>query len=124
MILREDGLNVLWESSVNWHTLDPNGAEDTDTELNTDEALNEVTIHDSNLFVPTTVDDLILQEDVRSYSHETQKFETLRNLLANHLSLMYRKGALRWPKTRIEILEPQHNVLPRNNFPNAGDIIL
>ena len=77
MILREDGLNVLWESSVNWHTLDPNGAEDTDTELNTDEALYEVTIHDNDLFVPTTVDDCILQEDVRFYSHETQKFETL-----------------------------------------------
>ncbi len=120
IILRDDGLDKLWEDKVNSATLDPN-KENDDASDDFDAVLDEfyTPIYHGDDFVPSYVHELIPDADVRVY--DSQCFHKLRSLLANHLQLTYRRGELRWPKTRKEIIDSMHNTLPRINFPDTGD---
>ena len=135
MILSFDGLDHLWENSNNWRILNPITEEASDEDKETEEieaVLDEENedflknyvpvIHDDVNFNPVHIGDLISAEDIESYNIEGQQFERLRALLANHLSIVYRKGMLRWPIPRSQI-KKKFNLLPRDSFQDAGDIV-
>jgi hypothetical protein len=119
MILTHDGLDTLWEQDVNWRTVNPRGEDvaDPENEYDHDGEIYTPTFHDENdNFEPTFVEALL-----PPHSDERDQFLYLRSLLANHLQIQYSEGMLRWPKTRAEI-KRHHNSLPRDHFPNAGDL--
>ena len=95
MILKHDGLDTLWEDGLNWNKIDPNGNEDEDEVEDEDIQPYQPTMHDPATFVPTYVHDLIPPEERREYLGEKEDFEKLRDLLANHLQILYREGGLR-----------------------------
>jgi hypothetical protein len=112
-ILRHDGLDKLWESDVNWKTLNPNGNEDEDDVEEDDDIL----IHaDEEYFIPTYHDYFVPQG-----SSESDKFRSFRLLLSKHLHFTYNAGKLQWPLTRSAI-KKRYNNLPRLHFPNATDL--
>ena len=121
MILKEDGLDTLWESGVNWTTLNPAG-EEAPEDVEADPVYRPV-VHDPATFVPKRIADLIPQREIDRCHPQRQQFERLQLMLANHLQLMYRRGRLRWPKMRSEI-EARFNTLPRAHFPDTGDLNL
>jgi hypothetical protein len=123
IILRDDGLDKLWEDKVNWETLNPD-KENDDASDDFDPVVDEfyTPVYHGDDFVPAYVHELIPAADVRVYDYDFHCFQKLRMLLANHLQLTYRRGELRWPKTRKEIIDNLHNTLPRINFPGTGDL--
>ena len=121
MILNQDGLDTLWESEVNWKTLNPKGeAEVADDSSELDDVYHPI-FHDSTTFVPRHIADLIPEERIDFRNPEKQKFEKLQMLLANHMQLMYKQGKLRWPKQRSQIAK-EFNEDPRREFPDTGDL--
>ena len=135
MILSHDGLDHLWEDFDNWKTLNPiveEEIDDNDAAQDAEAAIDEENdlflknyipvLHDDENFNPVYIGDLISSDEIERYNVEGQQFERLRALLANHLSILYRKGLLRWPKPRSQI-KKQFNLVPREVFPDAGDII-
>ena len=128
MILRHDGLDRRWEDKVNWNILNPG---DDDEQVDDDDLLFVPTVHKAPTpFVPTYVHDAIPPTHPAYYHDENGRlhFKYFRDLLAKHLSYTYRLGKLRWPKIRsktidVHDLNDDHNQLPRDAFPNAGDIV-
>ena len=110
----QEPFDRLWEADVNWKTLNPGDEEDGVV----DEAIYVPVMHDPDNFTPIYAVDLV-ETGVDATKLE---FETLRDLLANHLQYMYMRGMLRWPKTRTEIKDKRHNTIVRENFPQAGDL--
>lgn len=121
MILAHDGLDKLWEEDVNWSTLNPhnNNGDSNDNEDTVEDYNYTPILHDDENFKPVYVDSLIEGLDVSI--QRKLEFKTLRDLLANHLQIMYQQGLLRWPKTR-QYIEDKHNKDVREQFPNAGDL--
>jgi hypothetical protein len=120
MILRYDGLDVLWEKDVNWDRIDPNGNDDDDDVV---DWVYLPTFHDPAAFVPTYTADTIAPADVRMFDREGQVFKHFQNMIARHLHFSYRAEALRWPKTQKDILDRDFfNNQPRIGFPGAGDM--
>lgn len=129
LILQFDGLDILWESDINWkivHPVDVNQEDEdenqSEVELMFQDPSYDVTIHNEDNFVPLFVHDLLEIGDIRIYNQESISFTTLQLLLANNLQYMYRLGKLRWPKVRDDIVEANdcnnnHNHLPRIAFP-------
>ena len=74
-------------------------------------------------FQPQYIHDLIPIDERLKYNTEVQAHERLRDLLANHLQIVYQEGSLRWPRTRREI-DDSHNVRPRVAFRDAGDLTI
>lgn len=120
MILKEDGLDTLWESGVNWKTLHPAG-EEAPEEVEADPVYHPI-VHDPASFIPKRIADLIPQREIDRCHPQRQQFGRLQLMLANHLQLMYGRGRLRWPKMRSEI-QPRFNALPRIHFPDTGDFV-
>lgn len=127
LILRHDGLDRLWEDDVNWDTINPVGEDDSGEEPEEDVAATAAsfyvpTVHTPATFEPSLLRDLLPAEERQpGQLGAAQDFNTLRDHLANHLSIMYKEGKLRWPKTR-KIIEERFNRTPRSDFPGAGDI--
>jgi DDE superfamily endonuclease len=114
LILSHDGLDTLWESDVNWKTLNPNGNEDDDDE----DLEDDVFYHPSEeeAFVPLYFDDSSPQG-----STESDNFRRFRFLLAKHLDYTYKLGKLQWPLTR-KAIKNRYNEIPRRHFPRARDL--
>jgi hypothetical protein len=131
MILMHDGLDTLWEDGVNWRRLNPRGAErhdgppaaDEEDEPEEPQAPVQYLPEDHNDdedFVPVFIEELNREEGDELLAGEA--FKKLRNMLANHLHYAHEAGELYYPLTRTEI-NNIHNILPRQNFPNANEII-
>ena len=80
----------------NWHKIDPNGNEEDDEEDDEDMEFYRPTMHNPETFVPTYVHDLIPHAERREFMGPKEDFEKLRDLLANHLQILYREGKLRY----------------------------
>jgi hypothetical protein len=132
MILRHDGLDKLWEENVNWDRLNSEADEDFD-EKEANKAYYVPTFGDNH---EVSVHDLLVGSGDIINEHDDVQRKThfkLKELLANHLQIMYRTGKLRWPKTRSAV-EAENlyrtNVLIRENFPeyqaiyNEEDIVV
>lgn len=109
LILELDGLDILWESDVNWSNVNPE-FENEESEGDGDELVYQdpsydITLHtEDEKFVPTYVHDLLPAGERRIYEEEAVNFATLQMLLANNLQYMYRLGKLKWwPKVRAAI---------------------
>ena len=131
MILRHDGLDRRWEDEVNWNNIDPGDNDEQVDASNDDDPLFVPTVHTAPTpFVPTYVHDIIPPTHPAHYHDENGRFhfQYFRDLLAKHLSFTYRLGKLRWPKIRSKTIDVRgeinddHNQLPRDAFPNAGDL--
>jgi len=126
MILRYDGLDSLWESDVNWTTLNPDPLnEDVAEEDEADRVDQYLPVHfDPATFVPPSLAEME-PLDYHGECTDTQKdFHMLRDLLARHLQFTYATGNLRWPKVRKNCINPEGvdlNKLVREQFPGAGD---
>ena len=122
-------MDVRWESNVNWRTLNPDEkADEGENEQN--DALFVPIIHTAPTpFEATYVHDIIEESDPAFYQEEggLLDFKYYRRLIANHLSLFYKIGLLRWPKLRCKTVDLDgniyngHNTFPRTCFRHAGD---
>ena len=113
---------ISYGDQVNWETFNPN--KDNDPSDDFDPIVDEfyTPFYHGGDFVPAYVYDFIPDADMHVYDLDSQCFQKLRMLLANHLQLTHRHGELRWPKTRKEIIGNMHNTSPRSIFIGTGDL--
>lgn len=121
MILRDDGLDSLWENDVNWDAINPEG-EDADHEEGNDAFWTPEVFDVDEVVAPIVVRDFIA--DVHLHAGDTKQLEflKLRELLTEHLHFTYERRQLMWPRIRKNCSVDERRLVngrPREHFPAA-----